>query len=105
VAGCHVAAAVLLACHCREAPLVLAQASKTPPGHTSRTSTVHSRDGGAAPRRCEHRPQACSDYWDAAGRQVFINGSTASGAATTWPASSKLQVWPTQVLPPGGTPP
>ena len=46
--------------------------------------------------RCEHRPQACSDYWDAAGRQVFINGSTASSAATIWPPGPKLQVWPTQ---------
>lgn len=48
-------------------------------------------------RRCEHRPGVCSDYWDDAGRQVFINGSTASAAATIWPPGKKLQVWPTQV--------
>jgi hypothetical protein len=54
---------------------------------------------GACWCRCEHRPQVCSDYWDDAGRQVFINGSTASAAATIWPPGRKLQVWPTQVSP------
>lgn len=48
-------------------------------------------------RRCEHRPGVCSDYWDAAGQQVFINGSVASAVATVWPPGRNLQVWPTQV--------
>ena len=88
-----------------KAPLVSTRQSQPAGPCLSDLQSAQQRRWRWPRRRCEHRPQACSDYWDAAGRQVFINGSTASVAATIWPPGPKLQVWPTQVRLHSGTPP